>query len=291
MDHYFRVANHNFAVLSEDESLLEGQLSNYEPFRIQKSDNLIFTFSIVGDIDISGATPVYIDNSGELDMSRIDLYRKDGDWIFEIAPVKGVPVCARIQLSNDYKVARLQVLSVKKSTIKFSLNTALMLTFAFRTASEDTLEMHSSVIKKDGKGYMFLGKSGTGKSTHSSLWMKYIEGCTLLNDDNPIIRIIDGKSYVFGSPWSGKTPCYKQDNVEIGAIVSLQQYPENIIRKQSAIESYAALYSSCSGFKAEKSMADALHGTMEKIALSVPFYHLQCLPDEQAALLCYRTVK
>ena len=57
---------------------------------------------------------------------------------------------------------------------------------------------------------MLLGKSGTGKSTHSRLWLKYIPDTKLLNDDNPAVRIMDNNTImIYGTPWSGKTPCYK----------------------------------------------------------------------------------
>ncbi|MBR5056225.1 MAG: hypothetical protein IKX03_03405, partial [Bacteroidales bacterium] len=162
---------------------------------------------------------------------------------------------------------------------------------AFTTADKGTLEMHASVIKREGWGYMFLGKSGTGKSTHSNLWLKYLEGCELLNDDNPILRVgEDGIARVYGSPWSGKTPCYKNDSVPVGAIVRLNQYPENHIVKNSLVESYAAIYPSCSGFRALTSIADGMHSTIEKVVLSVPCYTLDCLPDEAAAKLCCEAI-
>ena len=136
---------------------------------------------------------------------------------------------------------------------------------------------------------MFLGKSGTGKSTHSSLWLKYLEGSELLNDDNPILRVgEDGVARVYGSPWSGKTPCYKNDSVPVGAIV--RQYPENRIARNSIVEAYAAVYPSCSGFRAVKEMADGMHSTIEKVVLSVPCYTLDCLPDEAAARLSCETI-
>ncbi|MBO6066250.1 MAG: transposase, partial [Lachnospiraceae bacterium] len=84
------------------------------------------------------------------------------------------------------------------------------------------LLMHASVTMHAGKGYLFLGKSGTGKSTHSQLWINNIEGCELLNDDNPVLRVEDdGSVRVYGSPWSGKTPCYRNLDVPVGAIVDL----------------------------------------------------------------------
>ena len=167
----------------------------------------------------------------------------------------------------------------------------MKLLFSFATASLFTLQVHSSVTMKDGKGYLFLGRSGTGKSTHSQLWINNLEECSLLNDDNPIIRICeDGVARVYGSPWSGKTPCYRNLNVPIGAIVKLRQAKKNVIRKMSVTEAYATIYTSFTGMKFVKEQADAYHATNLKLVNIVPFYELDCLPNAEAAFLCYETV-
>ena len=172
-----------------------------------------------------------------------------------------------------------------------SLDTSLMLLYAMRSAAGDTLLFHSSTIVKDGKAYLFLGKSGTGKSTHSGLWLKHIEGTRLLNDDNPVVYIShEGTPMVSGSPWSGKTPCYKNEEYPIGAIVQLRQAPENKIRKQTVIESYVSIKTSVSGKAWEKDIADGQHQTIEKLIGATRLYQLDCLPDAGAALLCSQTI-
>ena len=90
---------------------------------------------------------------------------------------------------------------------------------------------HSSVIRYRGRGVLFLGESGTGKSTHTRLWREHIPGAELLNDDSPIIRATDSEALVHGSPWSGKTPCYRNESCPIAAVVRLSQAPHNRIRR------------------------------------------------------------
>ena len=241
--------------------------------------------------------PVYVEPAEEPDQPRIEIFHRAPDkgdpegrqWIIEMAPVQKMDICARLVASPDFRFG--QVAVAHSGVGEFAINNAMMILFAFTTASKGTLEMHSSVIKRGGYGYMFLGKSGTGKSTHSSLWLKYLDGCELLNDDNPILRVgEDGVARVYGSPWSGKTPCYKNDSAPVGAIVRLNQYPENRITRNSLVESYAAVYPSCSGFRAIREMADGMHSTIEKVVLDVPCYTLDCLPDEAAARLSSETI-
>lgn len=72
----------------------------------------------------------------------------------------------------------------------FVLNNFLMMLYAFNAARHHTLLMHASVVATEtGKGYLFLGKSGTGKSTHTGLWLQQFSDCHLLNDDNPIVHV------------------------------------------------------------------------------------------------------
>ena len=209
-----------------------------------------------------------------------------------MAPLASLPPCAKMLMSPDYSKGSLQFLKRSQSSAVFAVNNSLMLMFAFRSAPYKTLEMHASVIMNGGKGYLFLGRSGTGKSTHSSLWLKYIEGSELMNDDNPVIRVCeDGVTRVFGSPWSGKTPCYRNVSAPIGAIVRIRQAKFNAIKRHNTLEAYASVYSSCSGFKADRGMADGQHKTLEHIALHVPCYTLDCLPDEEAARVCAAAVR
>ena len=171
------------------------------------------------------------------------------------------------------------------------MHTMLLLLFSLATAGRGALMMHASVTMCDGKGYLFLGRSGTGKSTHSQLWIDNIPGCELLNDDNPVLYIdSEGIIRVSGTPWSGKTPCYRNITVPVGAIVRIRQAKENKIQRLSFPEAYAILFASYSGYHALRQLADGYHATSEKVVTSVPFYVLDCLPDADAAFLCHNTV-
>ena len=145
---------------------------------------------------------------------------------------------------------------------------------------------HSSVIRYRGRGVLFLGESGTGKSTHTRLWREHIPGAELLNDDSPIIRATDSEALVHGSPWSGKTPCYRNVCQPIRAIVRLSQAPHNRIRRLRAIEAIGALLPSCPpSFAHDETLEDAVCATVSAVVAQVPVYHLECLPDAAAAEL------
>lgn len=201
----------------------------------------------------------------------------------------GRPVCGVLEISGDFREGKLFAEGSPSDQV-FAINNSLMLLFAFASAARQALEMHASVVMHGGRGFLFLGRSGTGKSTHSSLWIKHIEGTELLNDDNPVVRIVDGTVRVFGTPWSGKTPCYKAQDVPVGAIVRLRQAPENSIARLGTVQAYASVMASCSGYRPIRALADAQHETLSVIATDIPCYELGCLPDEAAARLCWQTV-
>ena len=74
----------------------------------------------------------------------------------------------------------------------------MMLMYILNTICLDTVVMHASVVVNDGKGYLLLGKSGTGKSTHCNLWKRYVPGSDCLNDDHPVVRIVGDVPMVYG---------------------------------------------------------------------------------------------
>ncbi len=172
----------------------------------------------------------------------------------------------------------------------FGLNNALMLIYAFASSFHHTLLLHASCVLHQGIGYPFIAPSGTGKSTHTSLWTKHIDGCELLNDDNPIVRIIDHKTYIYGSPWSGKTPCYRQQKALLGAVTRIERATQNSIEKLSSIQAFASLLPACSSMKWDCAIYNNLCDTITRIVESVPVYTLHCLPNEEAALLSYLTL-
>ncbi|MDR2806405.1 MAG: phosphoenolpyruvate carboxykinase, partial [Dysgonamonadaceae bacterium] len=171
------------------------------------------------------------------------------------------------------------------------LSSFLMIAFAQSSVLYQTILIHASVVEKDGKGYAFLGKSGTGKSTHSSLWLRYVEGVELLNDDNPAIRIEEGNVYVYGTPWSGKTPCYKNRKAPLKALVRLEQAPVNRFTWKKGVDALITLLPSCSALRWNTLLYTAMCNGLENVIGKVRIGYLECLPDKKAAMLCYKKMK
>lgn len=168
---------------------------------------------------------------------------------------------------------------------------ALWMAYNLLTAGARTVAVHSSVITYRNKAVLFLGESGTGKSTHTCLWQEHIPGAVLLNDDSPVLRIVDEVPYVYGSPWSGKTFCFRPDCMELAAAVRLSQAPRNSMRRLSVPEAVGALYPSCPpALVRDEELSRGICSALSAVIARVPVYHLACLPDAEAARLSFQTI-
>ena len=283
----YRVAGFSFGIMAQGE-LLE-KMGNLKPFETDgpSQEGHIFDLVQVEALDQPEGEALFCTDDGP-DFPEITIWKLAEGYFFQMRPLPGRPVAVFLHVFEDFTKASMQLMGTDDC---FGLNNALMLLYAFSTAREGALEMHSSVVMHQGKGYLFLGRSGTGKSTHSRLWLRNIPDTELLNDDNPILRVMpDGSARVYGTPWSGKTPCYKAKDVPVGAIVRIEQAPENAIRRHRTLEAYASIMASASAFRPFAELSDGWHHTLEALAGSVPCYTLRCLPDDAAALLCHKTV-
>ncbi|MBR3626886.1 MAG: hypothetical protein IKN48_11240 [Bacteroidaceae bacterium] len=290
---YYKVAGLTFGIELGEGIQLDGKLGAYEPFRSDSVTEPLFMLAVKssegtnakGDNDWN----LILDNDFEGMLTEI-YTDAEGMYHYAVRFVRQPDMWSCTDFDPEFKSLTCRVHGSQNFQL-FALNNALMLLFALCSAKHDTLLFHSSVIKHDEKGYMFLGKSGTGKSTHSQLWLKYIEGSELLNDDNPAVRLIDGRPWVFGTPWSGKTPCYKNEQVPVGGFLRLWQAPVNEITRLSTLQAYAALLPTVSNMRWEKQCADAVNATLNKVISAVPVFSLKNRPEEAAARMSFNAFK
>ena len=289
---YYKVGRHVYSVTLSDGRNRADLLPSSEPFRLDKrsaaDETLLFDLVVddswrpdrkgkeIGQFDCGGNNHgVYLLEDGSYQILVSDVTKRQACLMQATPDFSSATVC----LNGDWNMRT------------FGLNNALMMMYAFAAADKQTVLVHASVIRKDGWGYLCLGVSGTGKSTHTGNWLRYIDGTDLMNDDNPVVRVCDdGVARVFGSPWSGKTPCYRNVEAPIGGFLQLEQAPHNKIRRQSTVEGFASLLPSCSVMKWDR--RDYV-GTCDTVALlleRVPTYFLENLPDEAACRLSYETM-
>lgn len=215
-------------------------------------------------------------------VSRFGYY--DGGYAFMTTPPQGEPL--KLWIEKTGRTACFEG-NFTPAILRF----ACWIAYGVATVPLATVAVHTSVLQYQGKAVLFLGESGTGKSTHTRLWRENIEGAVLLNDDSPILRLIDGELWMYGSPWSGKTPCYKNERYPLAACVRLSQAPANRIKRLSVTQGYGALHPSCPPcFAYDDRLYDSISEVLSRLLSTVPVYHLACLPNAAAAHLSCQTL-
>lgn len=213
----------------------------------------------------------------------------NGGYQFIIKDINDVD-CCMLQTNKNFDDCRC-ALNGNYNMRCFGLNNALMLIFAFAGSRMRTVLIHASLVRNGGKGYAFIAKSGTGKSTQVSNWLRYIPSCDLMNDDNPIIRILDdNKPYIYGGPWSGKTPCYRNVKAPLGAITRIDRAKENSVERLRPVEAFASLLPSCSSMKWDKDIFNNVCDIVTQIIETTGIFMLHCLPDKESAIICQREI-
>ncbi len=150
----------------------------------------------------------------------------------------------------------------------------------------DGLLLHSSAAEKDGRAYLFSAKSGTGKSTHTHLWQKYLDNVSIINDDKPAVRKINGKFYACGTPFSGKNDESENRLVPVRAIVFIERAADNSIEPITPKEAIPLFMSQTVRPYGAENMSKML-STLSEILTQIPVFKLKCNISEEAVRVSY----
>ncbi len=285
-DHYVKV---NFLDTTHNNMNL---MRSYYPFLVDGEEaerhELLYEITIDDDLkpiakDDKERIRTFETGNGDIVIDEM----KSGGHQFIFKDLAGTECCL-LQVSeygNEIKCA----LTGNFDMRSYGVHNAMMMGYTIAGSFKDTLLIHASLVRNNGYGYAFHAASGTGKSTQVSNWLRHIPNCDLMNDDNPIIRIIDGTPYIYGSPWSGKTPCYRNIKAKLGALTRIDRDNHNWVEPLSPIEGFTSVLPSCSGLKWDKTYR-RLCDTVTKIVETTKTYILHCLPDREAAEVCHDAI-
>lgn len=289
---YFRIADHYVKLTFNDKTKNNmGLMRSYFPFLTAPVDDDKLLFDMIVDdnlqpVEKSKRTRIrdFETGNGNTVVDAIE----GGGYQFIFKDLQGLE-CGMFQINKDYN----KVLCAVKGTYdmrSFGIHNAFMLSFSISGSFHQTLMIHASLVRNNGYGYAFHASSGTGKSTQVSNWLRFIPGCDLMNDDNPAIRIIDGVPYIYGTPWSGKTTCYRNTRARLGALTRIDRDDHNWVEKLSPIEAYTSVSPSCSTLKWDIQIYRNLGDNVTKIVETTNVYILHCLPDRESAEVCHAAI-
>jgi hypothetical protein len=156
------------------------------------------------------------------------------------------------------------------------------------TIEFDCFRLHASAVVLDGKAYLFSAPSGTGKSTHTSLWCNYFgqERTYILNDDMPVIRRIGDQFIAYGTPWSGTSPMNRNASAPLKAIAFIERARENWIRPALHNEGIINLFSHTIKMRDQECFERFL-SLFDAFMNAVPIYSMGCTISYQSVEMAY----
>lgn len=264
---------------------------NYEPFKVgMTADCPVISTVTLGDVlfpvDISCDEKSNLDETEELYIS------KDCDGGYNaMVKVRTTGNIYFLHATSAWDYITLSRNCISRDCPPSVIDKFIMLVFIYASSRYGTVLLHASSIKLGTDAVAFIGHSGAGKSTHSRLWLDNIDGAQLLNDDQPAIRVNAGNEIIiYGTPWSGKTCCYKSDSAVLRGIIRMKQAPYNKITSLTPVYLLRELLSSCSMMKSDNVTFKFITATLAKIASHVSGFILENKPDKDAVTLSYKNV-
>lgn len=287
MLYLFHIAGFPVQLVLPEPVDIDRLLPSFRPFRYASAEREpLFRLTVADSIPEWSGSENVLDESVN-DMGHIRLLQEGDTYRVELRSGRGMTHRMRMNARMDNFRA---VLGWDDPLVGQVLSSLLRIACSQAILSREGVSIHASAVYREGKACLFLGKSGTGKSTHAALWLKYIPGSNLLNDDNPILRIQDGQVVAYGTPWSGKTPCYRNLSFPVDGMVRLRQAQTNRFTPCRGTEAFIQLLPGCSVIRQDRRLYEALCDTLVKIAGMVPVGRLDCQPDEEAARLCSQEI-
>ncbi len=291
----FRGAEHLFAVEGVNREMR--MMAPYMPFVCEEEGEALFSVAIADKVECEVVSTLIEDaDMSDSDMVRINIYKTRNGLLYNIILPYREQVDGQLHIAEgDNRAVVAYSPSISESNDSFAkaavFHNAMILSYIHFTVSHHTLLLHASAVIKDGRAHLFLGRSGTGKSTHSQMWLTEYADAHLMNDDHPVVRSFeDGRVIAYGSPWSGKTPCYRNESAPLAALVRIKRAKYNRLNRLPAIRAFASVMTTCSSMQWDEGLAEDKIKALEGIITHVGCYEMECLPEKEAARVCYTSL-
>ena len=150
----------------------------------------------------------------------------------------------------------------------------------------DGILLHSSCVVKDNKAYLFSAPSGTGKSTHTTLWLEEFKDAYILNDDKPAIIYKDNTLYAAGTPFSGKHDISRNLLVPIQGICFLERSETNWIKEIDKKQAIFEILNQTERVPYKEDMSLILHH-ISNIVSNITVHKMGCNISKEAVYTAY----
>lgn len=151
-------------------------------------------------------------------------------------------------------------------------------------ARRKMLQLHCATIEDRGRGILFLGPSGVGKTTQAERWAKY-RGAAIINGDIGFVQRTPRDYTAWGTPWHGSSPYCLNTSVPVKALVVLKQSPENRLRDLTGFEKVSEVSGNVFYPTWLEDGMELCTDTLNHLLTDLPVYRLDNRADEEAVHL------
>lgn len=272
-----RIGDIGVALECADEAMTIAFPAEAERFLVDGSAVDATVTAAWGDLGQSDAGVELFDSGG-----LWKLYRRNGDFVYRFrSPAYGVRPYKEARFNADFTAGEVTLdagchdRGKPASPLEYPLDELLMTNLLARGRG---VEVHAFGMRdRDGRGYLFAGHSGAGKTTTARLWQK--EGVLVLSDDRIILRNLDGKIWMYGTPWHGEAKLAAAERTELTRIFVIGHGPRNELAPLAPADAVSRLFSrSFVPFHDAAALAYTLE-ILQQIADAVPCAELRFVPD------------
>lgn len=153
----------------------------------------------------------------------------------------------------------------------------------------DVLLMHGSVIAAGDNAVMFTAPSGTGKTTHTRLWLDGVPGSYVVNGDKPLLHVGETVT-AFGTPWSGKENMNRNCGAQLKAICLLERNETNQIERIGFGQIWQRVMKQVYLPKDPVKLGKTMH-LIDRLCRQMPFYRLCCNMEPDAAAVAWNELQ
>lgn len=150
----------------------------------------------------------------------------------------------------------------------------------------DIFLFHGSVVAVDGAAYLFTALSGTGKTTHTELWLRHVPGSFIVNGDKPLLRVTKDGVLSCGTPWAGKEGKNRNCMTPLAAICLLERGKTNEIEEITFSEAFSVLLQQSYRPRQPEAMRKTLE-LLKQAGNLLRFYRLRCNMEPEAARVAF----
>lgn len=196
-----------------------------------------------------------------------------------------------VSLSNEDILKEMTIANKKvktESDEKYLESTAIYRKICEKILDYDAFMMHSATVKLGDTAIAFIGKSGAGKTTQSMFWINEF-GAEYINGDKPVIRLIDGSFFAFGTPWCGKERLNNNTYAKLEFLVQVVKSDKNAVQELSSYDALPVVLKQVHLWDDEISLSKIMD-MIDKLLESVKVLRLYCKNEPISAHVAFEKI-